>query len=86
MCKKILNMQILQVRSSNPACMYAGIDTVGIYIENPNTILPMASYCRAMHQDVLLSAHEWAAETGNVRTSSQCLSTVRSPVFLWCSP
>ena len=47
--------------------MHAGIDTVGIYIENPNTILPMASYCRSIHQDVLLSGHEWAAADGKVR-------------------
>jgi hypothetical protein len=47
--------------------MHAGVETVGIYIENPNTILPMACYCREMHQDMILSALEWTSDDGVVR-------------------
>lgn len=42
------------------AFLLAGIENIGIMIENPMQILPMAAFCTVIHADVLGVASDWA--------------------------
>jgi predicted membrane chloride channel (bestrophin family) len=46
--------------------LLAGIDNIGIFIENPINILPMATYCRVIHDNIILAAHDWSLDNGQV--------------------
>ena len=65
--------------------LLAGIDNIGIFIENPINILPMSSYCRVIHDNVILAAHDWSLGNFNVRpppspTSCNSMSVM---LFVW---
>jgi hypothetical protein len=47
--------------------LLAGIDNIGIFIENPFSILPMATYCTAIHENVILAGADWASGNDQVR-------------------
>lgn len=64
------------------AFLLAGVENIGIMIENPMRILPMAAYCASIHTSIMYVGADWAA--GNY---------VRFPVFQYvcfslavCSP
>jgi hypothetical protein len=42
--------------------LLAGIENIGVMIENPMRILPMAAYCTTIHSNILCVAAAWASE------------------------
>ena len=43
------------------AFLLAGIENIGVQIENPMRILPMAAYCATIQSNVMLVGGDWAA-------------------------
>jgi predicted membrane chloride channel (bestrophin family) len=43
------------------AFLLAGVEYIGIMIENPMRILPMAAYCASIHTSVMYVGADWAA-------------------------
>jgi predicted membrane chloride channel (bestrophin family) len=41
--------------------LLTGIELIGIRIENPFYIFPMAAYCATIHRNVMYLAADWAA-------------------------
>jgi predicted membrane chloride channel (bestrophin family) len=51
--------------------LLAGIDNIGNFIENPINILPMLSYCRVIHDNIILAAHDWSLDNAQVWHTAQ---------------
>lgn len=41
--------------------LLAGIENIGVMIENPMRIMPMAAYCATIHGNVMFVGGDWAA-------------------------
>ena len=50
--------------------LLAGIDNIGMHIENPFRILPMAAYCRVIQENIAIAACDWASENSKVQAPS----------------
>jgi hypothetical protein len=40
--------------------LLAGIDNIGVHIENPILILPMSAYCHVIHDNLIVAASDWS--------------------------
>ena len=49
------------------AFMLMGIENIGNQIENPILVLPMASYCKKVHHDILGMIEVWVNDNLEVR-------------------
>lgn len=57
--------------------LLAGIDNIGMHIENPIIILPMSAYCSVIHDNLLVAAGDWSMATAQVRiVSSFCIHRI----------
>ena len=46
--------------------LLAGIDNIGMHIENPFRVLPMAAFCRVIHENIVIAACDWAGDSSKV--------------------
>lgn len=42
------------------AFLLAGVESIGVNMENPMKRLPMATYCKILHSNILIAASSWA--------------------------
>jgi hypothetical protein len=56
--------------------LLAGIDNIGVHIENPILILPMSAYCHVIHDNLIVAASDWSLNNSQASSGHFACSVV----------